>query len=191
MAEEKKKEEVTTKPTAPEKEEPKVEAKGAEPKKTEKEETKVEAKGGEQKKTEAEAKEEERPKIELSKKSQEIMKTIEGMTVLELSGLVKALEEKFGVSAAAPMGQMALTPGAVAAGAEAEEKTTFTAVLAKVGDKKIQVIKEIRTFTNLGLKEAKDLVESSPVPVKEDVSKEEAEEIKKKLEAVGAAVEIK
>ena len=138
-----------------------------------------------------EAKVKAKAKVELSKKSQEIMKTIEGMTVLELSGLVKALEEKFGVSAAAPMGQMAPAAGGGAAGAEAEEKATFTAVLAKVGDKKIQVIKEIRTFTNLGLKEAKDLVESSPVPVKEDVSKEEAEEIKKKLEAVGAAVEIK
>lgn len=130
-------------------------------------------------------------RFELSKKSKELMKTIEGMTVLELSGLVKALEEKFGVSAAAPMRQMAPVAGGGAAGTEAEEKTTFTAVLAKVGDKKIQVIKEIRALTTLGLKEAKDLVESSPVPVKEDVSKEEAEEIKKKLEAVGAAVEIK
>lgn len=137
-----------------------------------------------------EAKVEAKAKVELSKKSQEIMKTIEGMTVLELSGLVKALEEKFGVSAAAPMVMGAMAPAAGVA-AEAEEKATFTAVLAKVGDKKIQVIKEIRTFTNLGLKEAKDLVESSPVSVKEDVSKEEAEEIKKKLEAVGAAVEIK
>ena len=179
MAEEKKKEEVTAKATTPEQEEEKVKAKATE--------ANVRSEG----KTETAAGEGERGKVELSKKSQEIMKTIEGMTVLELSGLVKALEEKFGVSAAAPMGQMALTPGAVAAGAEAEEKTTFTAVLAKVGDKKIQVIKEIRTFTNLGLKEAKDLVESSPVPVKEDVSKEEAEGIKKKLEAVGAAVEIK
>ncbi len=137
-----------------------------------------------------EAKVKAKAEVELSKKSQEIMKTIEGMTVLELSGLVKALEEKFGVSAAAPMVMGAMAPAAGVA-AEAEEKATFTAVLAKVGDKKIQVIKEIRTFTNLGLKEAKDLVESSPVPVKEGVSKEEAEEIKKKLEAVGAAVEIK
>jgi len=178
MAEEKKKEEVTAKATTPEQEEAKVKAKATE--------ANVRSEG----KTETAAGEGERGKVELSKKSQEIMKTIEGMTVLELSGLVKALEEKFGVSAAAPMVMGAMAPAAGVA-AEAEEKATFTAVLAKVGDKKIQVIKEIRTFTNLGLKEAKDLVESSPVPVKEGVSKEEAEEIKKKLEGVGAAVEIK
>lgn len=134
----------------------------------------------------------EQPKSEPSKKLTKLLETIEGMTVLELSELVKALEEKFGVSAAAvvsPQSQAALGPGA--AGAEAEEKATFNVVLTKVGDKKIQVIKEIRALTDLGLKEAKDLVESSPAAFKEGVGKEEAEEIKKKLEAVGAAVELK
>ena len=130
---------------------------------------------------------------ELSGKLKEIMKSIEEMSVMELSNLVKAMEEKFGVSAAAPM--MAMVPGAMAgsAGAEkgGEEKTAFDVILSKIGDKKIQVIKEIRTMTNLGLKEAKDLVEAAPKPVKEGVSKEEAEEMKKKLEAQGASVELK
>ncbi|MEA3560156.1 MAG: 50S ribosomal protein L7/L12 [Candidatus Omnitrophota bacterium] len=130
---------------------------------------------------------------ELSGKLKEIMKSIEEMSVMELSNLVKAMEEKFGVSAAAPM--MTMVPGAMAgpAGAEkgGEEKTAFDVILSKIGDKKIQVIKEIRTMTNLGLKEAKDLVEAAPKPVKEGVSKEEAEEMKKKLEAQGASVELK
>ena len=127
----------------------------------------------------------------VSAKLQDILKIIEGLTVLELAELVKALEDKFGVSAAAVA--VAGPAIAVAAGAAAvvEEKTEFTVVLANSGDKKIQVIKEIRGITSLGLKEAKDLVESAPKTVKEGVSKEEAEKIKKLLEAQGAKVEIK
>lgn len=124
------------------------------------------------------------------KKVEELLGTIEQMSVLELSTLVKALEEKFGVTAQAPV-VAASVPGAAAGAPAAEEKTTFTVVLASAGDKKIQVIKEIRTITNLGLKEAKDLVEGAPKTVKEGVSKEEAEDIKKKLEAQGAKVELK
>jgi len=126
-----------------------------------------------------------------NKKIEEMLGTIEQMSVLELSNLVNALEEKFGVTAQAPVA--AAAPGAAVAGAAApeEEKTTFTVVLASSGSNKIQVIKEIRTITNLGLKEAKDLVEAAPKTVKEGVSKEEAEDIKKKLEAQGAKVELK
>ncbi len=127
------------------------------------------------------------------KKIEEMLGTIETMSVMDLSNLVKAIEEKFGVTAQAPV--VAAVAGAGAAGAGAagaeEEKTTFTVVLASAGDKKIQVIKEIRTVTSLGLKEAKDLVEGAPKTVKEGVGKEEAEEIKKKLEAQGAKVELK
>ena len=126
--------------------------------------------------------------VKLSPKSEELIKSIEEMSVLELSNLVKALEEKFGVSASVPMAAVAAAAPAAPA---AEEKTTFTVVLAAVGDKKIQAIKEIRTITSLGLKEAKDLVDSAPKPVKENVSKEEAQEIKKKLEDQGATVELK
>lgn len=126
-------------------------------------------------------------------KIEEIIKSIEELTVLELSELVKALEEKFGVQAQAPL--VAAPAGMVQAGsaeaAQQEEKTSFTVILSEIGSNKIQVIKEIRAITELGLKEAKDLVESAPKPVKENVSKEEAEEIKKKLEAQGARVEIK
>ncbi|OAQ19984.1 50S ribosomal protein L7/L12 [Thermosulfurimonas dismutans] len=124
---------------------------------------------------------------------EEVIEFIANMSVLELSEFIKELEEKFGVSAAAPVAAVAAAPG-VAAGAEAapaEEKTEFDVILADVGGNKIQVIKEVRAITGLGLKEAKDLVESAPKPIKEGVSKEEAEEIKKKLEAVGAKVEIK
>ncbi len=122
-------------------------------------------------------------------KLEEIIKSVETMTVLELSDLVKALEEKFGVSASMPV--MA-APAATAAGAPAaEEKSTFTVVLAATGANKIAVIKEVRTITNLGLKEAKDLVDGAPKPVKEGATKEEAQEIKKKLEAAGATVELK
>jgi len=132
--------------------------------------------------------EKESPK--LSKKMEEIIKTVESMTVLELADLVKALEDKFGVSAQAPV--MAIAGGAAGAGAAAEEeKTSFTVVLTGAGDKKIQVIKEIRAVTSLGLKEAKDLVESAPKTVKEGVTKDEAEKIKKQLEAQGAKVELK
>ncbi|MBU1061094.1 MAG: 50S ribosomal protein L7/L12 [Candidatus Omnitrophica bacterium] len=126
------------------------------------------------------------------KKIEEMLGTIETMSVLELSNLVKAIEEKFGVTAQAPV--VAAVGGAQTAGApagEQEEKTTFTVVLAAAGDKKIQVIKEIRTITSLGLKEAKDLVEGAPKTVKEAVGKDEAEDIKKKLEAQGAKVELK
>ena len=121
---------------------------------------------------------------------EDVIEFIANMTVLELSEMVKELEEKFGVSAAAPV---AVAGVAVAGGeaAAAEEKTEFDAVLATVGDKKIQVIKEVRAITGLGLKEAKALVEEAPKPVKEGVVKEEAEKIKEQLEAVGATVEIK
>ena len=131
--------------------------------------------------------------VKLEGKMAEFVDWIEGITVLELSQLVKALEDRLGVSAAAPMA-VAAAPGPGAAGGEgaaAEEQTEFTVVLAEAGAQKIQVIKEIRGLTSLGLKEAKDLVESAPKPVKEGVTKEEAEEVKKKLEAAGAKVEIK
>ena len=121
-------------------------------------------------------------------KVDEMVQMLEGMTVLELSQLVKACEEKFGVSAAAPVAAVAAV---AAAPAEApEEKTAFTVVLTGSGANKIAVIKEIRTITELGLKEAKELVDSAPKPVKENVTKEEAAEIKKKLEAAGATVEL-
>ena len=121
---------------------------------------------------------------------EELIKEIEGMTVLELNELVKALEEKFGVSAAMPMMAAAGAPAAGAAGA-AEEKTSFDVVLTNAGDKKIQVIKVVRELTGLGLKEAKDLVDGAPKPVKTGVSKEEAASMKAKLEEQGATVEIK
>lgn len=114
---------------------------------------------------------------------------IENMSVLDLSHLVKELETKFGVSAAAPVA-VAVAGGAAAAPV-VEAKTEFTVVLAAAGEKKINVIKEVRAITGLGLKEAKDLVEGAPKPVKEGVSKQEADEIKKKLEAEGAKVELK
>jgi large subunit ribosomal protein L7/L12 len=120
---------------------------------------------------------------------EQVVSFIENMSVLELSQLVKDLETKFGVSAAAPMAVAAM-PGAGAAPA-AEAKTEFTVVLSAAGDKKINVIKEVRVITGLGLKEAKDLVEGAPKTLKDGVNKQEAEEIKKKLEAEGAKVEIK
>ncbi len=125
-------------------------------------------------------------------KVEDLIKSIEGMTVLELADMVKALEEKFGVSANMPM--MAMPAAGAAAGAAApaaEEKSVFTVVLANAGANKIAVIKEVRTITSLGLKEAKDLVDGAPKPVKEGATKEEAAEIKKKLEAAGATVELK
>lgn len=121
----------------------------------------------------------------------QIMEAIKGMTVLELAELVKELEEEFGVSAAAPMAVAAAPTAGGAAAAEEEEKTEFDVVLAGVGDQKIKVIKVVREITSLGLKEAKDLVDNAPKPVKEGISKEEAEEIKTKLEEVGAQVEVK
>ena len=123
---------------------------------------------------------------------EDVIEFIANMTVLELSELVKELEEKFGVSAAAPVAMMAAAPGAGDAGAAAaEEQTEFDVILNTHGDKKIQVIKEVRAITGLGLKEAKDLVDGAPKPVKEGVSKEEAEKIKEQLEGAGAQVEIK
>ena len=120
---------------------------------------------------------------------EQIIEAIKGMSVLELNDLVKACEEEFGVSAAAPVA-VAAAPGAAAAPAE-EEKTEFDAILAVVGDQKIKVIKVVRELTGLGLKEAKDLVDGAPKPIKEAATKEEAEEIKTKLAEVGATVEIK
>jgi large subunit ribosomal protein L7/L12 len=121
----------------------------------------------------------------------EVVDYLANMTVLELSTLIKELEEKFGVSAAAPVA-MAAMPGMAAAEAPAaEEKTEFDVVLTVCGPNKIQVIKEVRAVTNLGLKEAKEAVENVPTTVKEAISKAEAEEVKKKLEAQGATVEVK
>jgi len=125
-----------------------------------------------------------------SEKIEQIIAQVEQMTVLELADLVKALEEKFGVSAAAPMAMMAAAPVAVEA-AEEEEKTEFDVILKEVGPKKIQVIKAVRQVTSLGLKEAKDLVDSAPSTVIESVPKEAAEDVKAKLEAEGAVVEFK
>jgi len=125
-------------------------------------------------------------------KMDDLIKSIEGMTVLELSDLVKALEEKFGVQANLPL-MAAPAGGGAAGGAQPaeEEKSTFNVVLTGAGSNKIAVIKEVRTMTSLGLKEAKDLVDAAPKPVKEGATKEEAEELKKKLEAAGATVELK
>ncbi len=124
---------------------------------------------------------------------EDVLDSIDSWTVLDLNKLVKGIEEKYGVSAAAPAVMAAGAPAAgsapVAAGAE--EKTEFTVVLGSIGEKKIQVIKEVRAITGLGLKEAKDLVDGAPKPVKEGISKSEAEEIKKKLEEAGATVELK
>ncbi|MEW6663231.1 MAG: 50S ribosomal protein L7/L12 [Bacillota bacterium] len=122
----------------------------------------------------------------------EILEAVKGLTVLELAELVKAFEEEFGVSAAAPVAFAAAAPGAAAPAAEPEEEQTeFDVILAAAGDKKINVIKVVREITNLGLKEAKDLVDGAPKPVKEKVSKEEAESIKAKLVEAGATVQIK
>jgi len=121
-------------------------------------------------------------------KIQEIMTAVEGMTVLELADLVKKLEEKFGVSAAAPMMMGAVAGGG---GEAAEVKDEFDVILVGAGDKKIQVLKVLREVTGLGLREAKDIVDSAPKPIKEKIKKEEAEDIKKKLEAEGAKIEIK
>jgi len=120
-----------------------------------------------------------------------VISFIENMSVLELSQLVKELETKFGVSAAAPVAMAMPGAGAGGAAAATEAKTEFTVVLAVAGDKKINVIKEVRAITGLGLKEAKDLVEGAPKTLKEGINKQEADDIKKKLEAEGAKVEIK
>jgi len=127
-----------------------------------------------------------------TEKLEELIKSIESMTVLELSDLVKALEEKFGVQANMPM-MTAPVAGATAGGAApvGEEKSTFSVVLTNAGANKIAVIKEVRAMTSLGLKEAKDLVDAAPKTIKEGVPKEEAQDLKKKLEAAGATVELK
>lgn len=122
---------------------------------------------------------------------EDVVSFIDNMTVLEMSEFVKELEDKYGVTAAAPMVAVAGGGGAAGGEAAAEEKTEFDVVLTAAGDKKIQVIKEVRAITGLGLKDAKDLVEGAPKPVKEGAKKEEAEEIKKKIEEVGGSVEIK
>lgn len=123
---------------------------------------------------------------------EDVIEFIANMSVLELSELVKELEEKFGVSAAAPIAMAAMAPvGDGAAAAPVEEQTEFTVILVSAGDKKIQVIKEIRAITALGLKDAKDLVDGAPKNVKEGVPKEEAEKIKAQLEGAGAKVELK
>lgn len=120
----------------------------------------------------------------------QVIDWLSGQSVLEISGLVKDLEDKWGVSAAAPVA-VAAAPAAGGDAAAAEEKTEFDVILASAGDKKINVIKEVRAITGLGLKEAKDLVEGAPKAIKEAVSKDEAEEVKKKLEEAGAKVEVK
>ena len=127
-------------------------------------------------------------KVEMTDKMKNVMDSIEKMTVMELADLVKALEDKFGVTAAAPV---AVQAAGAAAAPVAEEKSTFNVVLANAGASKIQVIKELRTLTSLGLKEAKDLVDAAPKTIKENATKEEAEKIKKALEAQGAKIELK
>lgn len=122
---------------------------------------------------------------------EQLAEDLSALTVIEAAELSKMLEEKWGVSAAAPMAVAGMMPAAGDGAAAAEEKDAFDVILASIGDKKINVIKEVRAMTGLGLKEAKDLVEGAPKPVKEGISKTEAEELKKKLEEVGATVELK
>ncbi len=121
---------------------------------------------------------------------QKLVDELSTLTVLEAAELSKLLEDKWGVSAAAPVAMAAAAPAAAAAAAPAEEQTEFTVILAKTGEKKINVIKEVRTITGLGLKEAKDLVEAAPKPVKEGVGKDEVAKIRKMLEDAGASVEV-
>ena len=130
-------------------------------------------------------------KVVLSEDMEKFVSYIEGLTVLELSKLVKALEERLGVSAAAPVAVAAAGAAAGPAAAPAEEKTEFDVILADAGANKINVIKEVRAITGLGLKDAKDLVEGAPKPVKQGVAKDEAQKIKEQLEKAGAAVELK
>ena len=127
----------------------------------------------------------------MSAKTDEILESLKSLSLLEASELVKQIEEAFGVSAAASAGVVMAAPGAAGGGEAAEEKTEFDVILTGAGDKKINVIKEVRAITGLGLKEAKDLVEGAPQPVKEAVNKEEADELKTKLEEAGASVEVK
>jgi large subunit ribosomal protein L7/L12 len=132
----------------------------------------------------------EETKVEVSKEMDQFISYVENLTVLELSSLVKALEDRLGVTAAAPVA-VAAAPAAGDGGGAAEEKTEFDVVLASFGANKIAVIKEVRALTGLGLKDAKDLVESAPKAIKEGVTKDEANEVKEKLEAAGATVEVK
>ncbi|MDI3536696.1 MAG: large subunit ribosomal protein [Eubacteriaceae bacterium] len=125
-----------------------------------------------------------------SEKVTQLIEDVKGLTVLELADLVKALEEEFGVSAAAPVA-MAAAPAAGGAAPAAEEKTDFDVILAAAGDQKIKVIKVVRELTGLGLKEAKELVDGAPKPLKEGATKEEADEIKAKIEEVGGSIEVK
>jgi large subunit ribosomal protein L7/L12 len=141
------------------------------------------------KKSEASSREEKT--IDTKSKIDQVIEIIESMSVLELSDLSKSLQDKFGVSAAVSVATAQAPVGVAEAAAPVEEQTEFSAVLSAVGDKKIQVIKVVRELTGLGLKEAKDLVDGAPKPVKEGVSKEEAETVKAKLTEVGATVEIK
>jgi large subunit ribosomal protein L7/L12 len=133
----------------------------------------------------------EAPAVELEGKAAEFLEWLEGISVLELSQLKKAIEEKFDVTASAPIMMGGVAPAAPADDGAAEEQTEFDVIITGAGDSKIQVIKELRSLTSLGLKEAKELVDTCPKPVKEGVAKEEAEEAKNKLEAAGASVEIK
>ena len=171
----------------------KAKASEAKEKEVKAEETKVEAKAEAkaEAKIEAPAKEEKKAdKVELKGDQKKIAEMIEKMSVLELSELVKALEEKFGVSAAAPTMAMA-APVAGDAAPEVEEKTIFDVILQEAGSNMIAVIKAVKNATGLGLKEAKDLVEGAPKPIKEKAAKEEAEALKKELEEAGAKVELK
>lgn len=131
----------------------------------------------------------EETKVEVSPEMETIISAVENMTVLELSKLVKALEDRLGVSAAAPVAVAAMPAGGAAEAVE--EKTEFDVILKSFGEKKVAVIKEVRSITGLGLKDAKDMVEAAPKAIKEAVSKDEAAEIKEKLEAAGATVEVK
>ena len=143
------------------------------------------------KKVNEETRKKEVKKIEKIISKDEFITAIEKMKILELAELTKTLEEKFGVKASVQVATLAKEDSGKETASEEEEKTSFDVILVEVGEKKIPVIKEIRTITNLGLKESKDFVEAAPKPIKEKIEKKEAEEIKKKLEAVGAKVEIK
>jgi len=152
-----------------------------------------ETKGSEvkEKKVDIKKNEETESNLELSDSVKQIIEKVEKLTVLELADLVKALEDKFGVSAAAPVAVQAAMPAQGAGASQEEEKTEFDVILKDVGANKIKVIKEVRAATGLGLKESKELVEGAPKPVKEKIEKKDADALKEKLEAVGATVEIK
>jgi large subunit ribosomal protein L7/L12 len=146
----------------------------------------------EKKSNEAQKEQKKEEKIEVPAKFKDLVEKIEKMSVLELSELVKVLEKKFGISAAAPVAAAAVIPGAgMAGGTEVEEKSAFNVVLKSAGGQKIAVIKVVKEITGKGLKEAKDLCDKTPSTIKENAPKKDAEEIKKKLEAVGAEVELK